>query len=52
MKSNNFEVLKTTKIKTITLDSFLENKDIIFPEYNIIIKLDIEGNEIDTLKIY
>jgi hypothetical protein len=50
MKSNNFEVLKTTKIKTITLDSFLENKDIIFPEYNIIIKLDIEGNEMNAIR--
>ena len=50
MKSNNFDVLKTTKIKTITLDSFLENKDIIFPEYNIIIKLDIEGNEMNAIR--
>ena len=49
MKSNNFEVLKTI-IKTITLDSFLENKDIIFPEYNIIIKLDIEGNEMNAIR--
>ena len=48
--SNNFEVLKTTRIKTTTIDSILESEEKILSQYNIVIKLDIEGHEMSAIK--
>ena len=48
--SNNFEVLKTTRIKTTTIDSILESEKKILSQYNIVIKLDIEGHEMNAIK--
>ena len=47
---NNFEVLKTTRIKTITIDNLIESEEKILTQYNIIIKLDIEGHEMNAIK--
>ena len=48
--SNNFEVLKTIRIKTTTIDSILESEKKILSQYNIVIKLDIEGHEMNAIK--
>ena len=46
---NNFEVLKSTKIKTTTLDKILYNQNIDLINYELILKLDVEGHEMNTL---
>ena len=48
--SNNFEVLTTNEIKTTTIDSILESEEKNLPQYNIVIKLDIEGHEMNAIK--
>ena len=50
MINTNFDILKTTKIKTTTIDSILENNSNILKEFNIIIKLDVEGHEMNVIK--
>ena len=50
IKTTNFDVLKKTKVKTITMDSYLESNDKNFSEFNIVIKLDIEGYEMNAIK--
>ena len=46
----DFKVLRSIKIGTITLDSFLAKQEEEFNNYNMIIKLDVEGHEMNVLK--
>ena len=45
---NNFEHFSESKVKTITIDSLI--KDYSLDDYFVIIKLDVEGNEINAIK--
>ena len=45
---DNFEHFSESKVKTITIDSL--TKDYFLDNYFVIIKLDIEGNEINAIK--
>jgi len=45
---NNFELNLESKVKTITIDSLLKVHDLY--NYLVIIKLDIEGNEVNAIK--
>tara|TARA_B110000003_G_scaffold276501_1_gene323345 strand:- start:1808 stop:2791 length:984 start_codon:yes stop_codon:yes gene_type:complete len=45
--NNNFSISKISKVQTLTINSLLSN--INLQEFNIIIKLDIEGNEISAI---
>ena len=47
---NNFDILRTIRIKTTTIDHILEIEEQNLIEYNIIIKLDIEGHEMNAIK--
>ncbi len=45
---NNFEFSSESKVKSITIDSLLQ--EYILNDFFVIIKLDLEGNEINTIK--
>ena len=45
---SNFKIKKINKIKSIKIDTLLKKYD--FNNYRILIKLDIEGNEINAIE--
>jgi len=48
LSHNKFKNIKSTKVKTCTIDSLLDDYDL--ENYYLIIKLDIEGNEFRAIK--
>lgn len=50
LSNKNFKVLKSTKIESTSLDYILENQNDNFFDYEVIIKLDVEGHEMNILK--
>ena len=48
LSHNKFEGLRTINVKTIKIDTILNNYNLI--DYFLIIKLDIEGHELQALK--
>ncbi len=50
IQTTNFDLFKTSKIKTLTLDSIIEKENINLSKFSTVIKLDIEGHEMNAIK--
>ncbi len=50
IQTTNFDLLKTSKIKTLTLDSIIKKENINLSKFSTVIKLDIEGHEMNAIK--